>query len=343
MTGQVAVSQSKHKICDACRHSPRRKDHLTPLLRATQNGHPACLQAIVHHIDINKEDLSYLLDEISPNGKTAVALAAKYRYHECIELLALAGANMDIAADFPPILEATLKGNAKCIDALLEGGAKVDIQCTTMEDLIELACREGQTRCARVQTKTGAELDAEITTAEAALYCSVANCDLPCLIALVGGGICVNLGSTTYVTPLMVSAAAGSRGLTCLKMLLTVGANVNEVNKYGMNALDLCLAHWDGSNRDNSEKCMFLLAAGERIEVDDKDWFICKGRRDKKYRINAYVRITHPKLCLKHFCRRTIREYMIDLSPHSHLFGRIPELRLPSRMTRYLLYEMSLD
>ena len=82
MTGQVAVSQSKHKICDACRHSPRRKDHLTPLLRATQNGHPACLQAIVHRIDINKEDLSYLLDETSRNGKTAVALAAKYGYHE---------------------------------------------------------------------------------------------------------------------------------------------------------------------------------------------------------------------------------------------------------------------
>ena len=250
---------------------------------------------------------------------------------------------MDIQAEFPPILEAAINGNAKCIGALLEEGAKVDIQCTTMEDLIELACREGQTRCARVQAKTGAELDAEITTAEAAMYCAVANCDLPSLIALVSGGISVNLGSTSYVTPLMVAAAAGSCGLTCLKILLTLGANVNEVNKYGMNALDLCLAYWDGSDRDNSEKCMFLLAAGERIEVDDKDWFICKGRRDKKYRINAYVRINHPKLCLKHLCRRVIREYLIDLSPHSHLFGKIPELRLPSRITRYLLYEMSLD
>ena len=340
MMGQVAFSQSKHKICDACRHSPRRKDHLTPLLRTAQNGHPACLQAIVHHIDINKEDLSYLLDETSPNGKTAVALAAKYGYHECIELLVLAGANVNYPLKFPPILEAAKNGNVKCIYVLFEGGANVDIQCTTMKKLIKSAIQEDQNVCAKVLINSGAELDAKISTAEAAFFCAVANCYVPCLNALVRGGISVNLGSTSYVTPLMVAAAAGSRGLTCLKMLLTLGANVNEINKYGMNALTLCITQSKDTTRDR-EKCMFLLAAGERIDADeDGNKFTCRG---KKYLIPEYLKITRQKLYLKHFCRIAIREYMIDLSPHSHLFGRIPELRLPSRITRYLLYEMSLD
>ena len=117
---------------------------------------------------------------------------------------------------------------------------------------------------------------------------------------------------------------------------------MNEVNKYGMNALNLCIALSKDTARDR-DKCMFLLAAGERIAVDnDGDSFTCRGH---KYTIPEYLKITNLKLCLKHSCRQAIREYLIDASqqPHSHLFGRIPELRLPSQITRYLLYEMSLD
>ena len=92
----------------------------------------------------------------------------------------------------------------------------------------------------------------------------------------------MNLGSTSYVTPLMVAAAAGSRGLTCLKMLLTLGANVNEVNKYGMNALTLCIAQSKDTTRDR-EKCMFLLAAGERIDVKDDGESLPAGGRFTRY------------------------------------------------------------
>ena len=341
---RTEVAQTKRKACDYCKHPGSRQDHLNKIARAARNGHPACLKAILRKLppEMDNDPFPFnILDKIfGPQDKTAISLAAENGHHECVELLCKAGANVNLPFKSPPILEAAKNGNAKCIDVLFEGGANVDIQCTTMAYLIKLANQEDQNVCAEVLTNSGADRKAEITTAEAALFCAVANCYVPCLIALVSGGISVNLGSTSYVTPLMVAAAAGSRGLTCLKMLLTLGANVNEVNKYGMNALTLCIAKSKDTTRDR-DKCMFLLAAGERIDVDeDGNKFTCRG---KKYLIPEYLKITRQKLCLKHICRQAIREYLIDLSPHSHLFGRIPELRLPSRITRYLLYEMSLD
>ena len=339
----------KPKACDYCKHSGRRKDKLNTISRSARNGHPACLKAALGKLDLpvpstyeHLDQLSYdILNETFQRGtKTALSLAAKNGHHECVEILSMAGANVNFPYKSPPILEATKNGHAKCIDVLFEGGANVDVQSTTVNDLIKLAMEEDQVICAEVLTNTGAELDAEISTAEAAVFCAVANSYVPCLIALVSGGISVNLGSTSYVTPLMVAAAAGSRGLTCLKMLLTLGANVNEVNKYGMNALNLCIANGKDTTRD-IDKCMFLLAAGERIALDDDgDSFTCSGH---KYNIPKYLKITEQKLCLKHLCRQTIREYLIDIRPYSHLFGRIPELRLPSVIKRYLLYEMSLD
>ena len=48
------------------------------------------------------------------------------------------------------------------------------------------------------------------------------------------------------------------------------------------------------------------------------------------------------KLQLKHFCRMAIREHLLKLDLHHHLFGRIPRLGLPSSLTSYLLFCMSL-
>ena len=49
------------------------------------------------------------------------------------------------------------------------------------------------------------------------------------------------------------------------------------------------------------------------------------------------------KLSLKHLTRELIRKHLINIDPHENLFGRIPQLGLPSSLTKYLLYNMSLD
>ena len=54
--------------------------------------------------------------------------------------------------------------------------------------------------------------------------------------------------------------------------------------------------------------------------------------------------LTHQavKLELKHICRMTIREHLLKLDPHTHLFDRVPKLELAADLRDYLLFNMSL-
>ena len=43
---------------------------------------------------------------------------------------------------------------------------------------------------------------------------------------------------------------------------------------------------------------------------------------------------------LMHLCREAVRNHLLDLDPHTHLFGRVPRLGLPSLITDYLIYNV---
>ena len=46
---------------------------------------------------------------------------------------------------------------------------------------------------------------------------------------------------------------------------------------------------------------------------------------------------------LAELCRTKIRKYLLDLDQHTNLIFRIPQLGLPTSLTEYLLYDISLD
>ena len=48
------------------------------------------------------------------------------------------------------------------------------------------------------------------------------------------------------------------------------------------------------------------------------------------------------EICLKDLCREEIRHYLLNINPCENLFCRVPRLGLPSLLTRYILYNMSL-
>ena len=73
---------------------------------------------------------------------------------------------------------------------------------------------------------------------------------------------------------------------------------------------------------------MLLYAAGECFA-------------ETKVQVPDYLR--QPEWNLKHLAREAIRKHPINIDPHENLFGRIPLLGLPSLITEYLLYDMSLD
>ena len=55
------------------------------------------------------------------------------------------------------------------------------------------------------------------------------------------------------------------------------------------------------------------------------------------------LEMNQPGLNLKHLCRLAVRNHLLNLDPHTHLFYRVPKLQLPSAMTQYLLFELSID
>ena len=86
---------------------------------------------------------------------------------------------------------------------------------------------------------------------------------------------------------------------------------------------------------------MILLAAGEELDTS-AEVLMNQLQKDAK-KILKYLEEAKLKETLMQICRETIRDYLIKLDPHLHLFGRIPKLRLPSLMTEYLLCDVSLD
>ena len=76
---------------------------------------------------------------------------------------------------------------------------------------------------------------------------------------------------------------------------------------------------------------MLLYAAGEIIAISPYVQLPNFLQKEKK------------RMGLKHLCRQMIRNHLLELDPHAHLFGRVPRLGLPSLVTDYLLYHMTLE
>ena len=111
--------------------------------------------------------------------------------------------------------------------------------------------------------------------------------------------------------------------------MLEASAKINMLNKNKKNAL--CNhAEKHISQKKSPDKTMVLLlyAAGEiprGITVSCVLDYL--GERE---------------ICLKDLCREEIRHYLLNSNPHENLFCRVPRLGLPSLLTRYILYNMSL-
>ena len=120
-------------------------------------------------------------------------------------------------------------------------------------------------------------------------------------------------------------------------LLLKADVKINIFNHNNVNTVKRHIAEQHPNVK--REMCILLFAAGEIID----DIII------KKFHDNGNVeRIEVPDFlfslsCPQHLCREAIRKHLINLDPHTHLFGRVPRLGLPTLLTEYVLYNMSLD
>ena len=157
-------------------------------------------------------------------------------------------------------------------------------------------------------------------------------------------------------------------GYPCVRILLKSGARINVTNKWKYNALYWC------QTCGQSDTARLLLAAGESPDgaiintpgggsgntsggggrntpgggirntpvggSDDESSGAPDADGVNKFLADVLREDT--KLSLRHLCREAIRNYLLKLNRHKHLFGRVPNLGLPTSLSSYLLYNMEL-
>ena len=147
---------------------------------------------------------------------------------------------------------------------------------------------------------------------------------------LITAGADVNSKSELNCTPLF-TGAQGVEIYTCVKVLSGANILINEVSDHMLlNALGHVLRTCHQKDI-NYHAAKLLYAAGETLAyVREQDIPDCLKFEDSIFQ-------------LKHICREAIRKHLLELDPHHHLLGRIPKLNLPSALSRYLLFNESLD
>ena len=110
-------------------------------------------------------------------------------------------------------------------------------------------------------------------------------------------------------------------------MYLKAGVYINNTDICGQSALEELIKQRKKKEDTFKEVALLLFAAGEKITYATVN-------------ITEYLK---PTVSLKDICRRAIRNRLIELDPKQHLFQRIPQLKLPDSLKRYLLHCMSLE
>ena len=135
-----------------------------------------------------------------------------------------------------------------------------------------------------------------------------------------------------------------------IKVLLRAGMNVNVPNHDNNNVLcsQILYADWLDNIRGDRNghvmhygRCMLLYAAGNTVDGTTVEGTVLD--KMKQAPVPDYLLFKDLKLNLKHLCREAIRKHLLSLDQHTHLFGRVSRLGLPTLINSFLLYNMCLD
>ena len=293
----------------------------TPLNNAAGNGHKACLEVLIKAgADVNQETPESNA-EYADMVRKAVTDAVWNNQIDCLTLLLQAGGNPNNDS----VIVSSMYGLPQCLELLLDAGADVNESDNTLfEAPILIAARCGRSKCLDLLIHAGA--DVTMTDAEDQTPLSLA-----ALYRLDGYGY---EGEQPSVRD----------RVNCMKSLLRAGARVNVRNERDWhNAIEYLIANaygWEPAET-LKKKALLLFAAGEKLADRVRRTFA----GDTTYvNIPKYLqRLRLPEMFLKYLCRHVIRKHLIEIDSHENLFLRIRKLGLPEIVTRYLLYNMSVE
>ena len=213
---------------------------------------------------------------------------------------------------------ATIKeGFADRVRQILQSGAHVNLKQFGPKYMYE-AIFSGNIDCVKLFLKAGVDVNNVMNTCNSALLSAV--------------------DSTTGVNEKLMS------------LLLVQGAHVNHANERGQ----IALVHYIAESyrlgfRVNKRVALMLLAAGEllydkRVTCYGSSWDKNWGARQVDaplYLLPEWIQ--GRTMCLKEFCRETIRKHLKEVDKHSKFFVRIPEIGIPPSLQIFLLYDVVLE
>ena len=143
----------------------------------------------------------------------------------------------------------------------------------------------------------------------------------------------------TGQTALMEAASNACTKIAIL--LIEAGADVNKICARNETAL------LQFALKSNVQGVRLLLRSGAKLNIGRQ--LIGTQQAYIRLLLDAGGLTVMPRLLksstytLHHHCRLVIRRHLLKLDQHENLFVRIPRLGLPSRVTKYLLFDTSLD
>ena len=297
---------------------------------ATVNGHLKCLEIL------RKEGFGIYYPDSLENP---IALAARFDHRDCFRFLLDVYKEYDDFSYLRAFHHAIEAHSIKCLKWLVAEGANVNkTDDKGISPLMFHGTESVDSHMLKALIDVGADVNQKDEQGRTALMFRAMDPDARCMETLIEAGADVNATCKKRQTAMMYLMQMPFslqfilfHTADCVVVLLRAGYKVNVVNKdrLRLNALTMLLCRPDVKNQSVE---LLLFAAGERVKL--------RAVRAKGREIPEYL---EPQFSLKDICRRKIREHLLRLDPHTHLFGRVPMLEIPTSLHRYLLYDQTLD
>ncbi len=207
----------------------------TPLHLAAEFGRTASIAMLLAN--------QATVDEIDGDGKTALQIASEFNSLESVKLLLKQGANVNYIQDsnleYTALHYAAKHGNLEIIKVLLEAGAKADARTKAGYTALEFAILYGHHECADHLIGHNLDLATQLSHDGLPLLSVAAGSGyINCIRVLLSRGADVNAlssGEAHSTTPLIQAALHGD--INCLLELIAAGAKIDLACDYGYTPL----------------------------------------------------------------------------------------------------------
>jgi ankyrin repeat protein len=281
-----------------------------PLVDAVKNADGQAVRRLLENkIDVNAAE---------PDGTTALHWASYRDDLGNAQLLLRAGANPNAANDLgaTPIWTASVNGSVAMVRLLLEAGANPNAALLLGETALMAAARSGNADIVEQLLARGAKTNAHAARGQTALMWAVAQRHPDVVKVLLAHGADVHARSETWTqvmavsphghpeynraipfgrtTPLMFAARSGD--LASARLLVTAGANVNDVDAWGVGVVAMA------AHSGFTDLVEYLLDRGADVNASGAGFAPLHAaimRRDEKLVRTLLAHGANPNLPLK--------------------------------------------